>query len=41
MDSAVFQKTADYPYEYHHGYHVYLDDGAIVTVRVDQVKLRG
>jgi len=37
VDSMVFQKTMDNPDEYHHGYHVILDDGTWVTVRRDQV----
>lgn len=39
-DSAVFQKTVDYPDEYAPGYHLVLDDGRVVTVRWDQVKPR-
>ena len=38
VDSAVFQRTVDYPDEYAPGYHVVLDDGRVVTVRWDQVK---
>ena len=33
VEGRVFQKTVDYPDESHHGYHVYLDDGGVVTVR--------
>ena len=38
-ESAVFQRTVDYPEEYAPGYHVVLDDGTVVTVRWDQVDL--
>ena len=37
VDSAVFQKTVDYPNEYAAGYHVVLDDERVVTLRWDQV----
>jgi len=37
VDSAVFQRTADYPDEFAPGYHVVLDGGQMVTVRWDQV----
>ena len=37
VDSAVFQRTVDYPDEYAPGYHVLLDDGTVVTMRWDQV----
>ena len=37
VDSAVFQRTVDYPDEYAPGYHVVLDAGPVVTVRWDQV----
>ncbi len=37
VDSAVFQRTVDYPDEFAPGYHVVLDDGKVVTVRRDQV----
>ena len=37
VDSAVFQRTVDYPNVYAPGYHVVLDDGSVVTVRVEQV----
>ena len=39
VDSAVFQKTVDYPDELAHGFHVTLDDGTWVTVRQDQVEV--
>jgi len=32
VDSAVVQRTVDYPKEYAPGYHVVLDDGTVVTV---------
>jgi ribosomal protein L24 len=38
VDSAVFQRTVDYPEEVAPGNHVVLDDGMVVTVRWDQVK---
>ena len=38
VDSAVFQRTVDYPDELAPGYHVVLEDGTVVTVRWDQVK---
>jgi len=38
VDSAVFQRTVDYPDEYAPGYHVVLGDGRVVTVRWDQVR---
>ena len=38
VDSAVFQGTMGYPYEYSPGYHVVLDTGPWVTVRWDQVR---
>lgn len=37
IDSAVFQRTIDYPAEYSPGYHVVLDIGVVITVRWDQV----
>jgi hypothetical protein len=40
VDSAVFQKTVDYPEEYAAGYHVVLEDERVVTVRWDQVARR-
>ena len=38
VDSAVFQRTGEYPEEYAAGYHVVLDDGPVITVRWDQVE---
>ena len=38
VDSAVFQRTVDQPDEYAPGYHVVLDNGAVVTVCWDQVR---
>ena len=35
--SALFQRTVDQPDEYAPGYHVVLDNWAVVTVRWDQV----
>ena len=40
IDSAVFQKTVDYPDDYSAGYHVVLEDERVVTVRWDQVAAR-
>ncbi len=37
VDSVGFQRTEDQPNEFHHGYHVILDCGRIVTVRGGQV----
>jgi len=37
VDSAVFQRTVDYPDEYAPGYHVMLEVGQVVTLRWDQV----
>lgn len=37
----MFQKTVDHPEEYAPGYHVVLDDGLVVTVRVEQVESAG
>ena len=38
VDSAVFQRTEDRPNELHHGYHVILDCGRVVTVRNTQLE---
>ncbi len=38
VDSTVFQKTVDYPDEFAHGFHVFLDDEEWVIVRRDQVE---
>ena len=40
VDSAVFQRTVDYPGEFASGYHVVLEEGPVTTVRWDQVKHR-
>ena len=37
VESAVFQRSVDYPDEFAPGYHVVLDDERLVTVRWDQV----
>ena len=37
MDTRVFQYSADYPEELGVSYHVVLDTGAWVTVRVEKV----
>lgn len=41
VDSAVFQRTIDFPQDVSPGYHVVLPDNAVVTVRWDQVKKAG
>ena len=38
IDSAVFQRTTDYPDEFSPGYHVIIDDDLVVTLRWDQVR---
>ena len=38
VESTVFQKTVDYPYELAHGFQVALDDGTWVTVKREQVR---
>ena len=38
VDSAVFQRTIDYPDAVPAGYHVVIRDGPVVTVRWDQVR---
>ena len=35
VDSAVFQRTVDWPDEFAPGYHVVLENGTVVTVRWD------
>lgn len=40
VDSAVFQRTVDYPDEFSAAYHVVLDDGTVATVRWNQVQSR-
>ncbi len=37
VEANVYQKTVDYPTEWHNGYHVMLDSEKLVTVRWDQV----
>jgi hypothetical protein len=37
-DSAVFQKTVDYPDISAAGFHVVLDDERVITLRWDQVR---
>ena len=41
VDSKVFQRSVDYPEELGAAYHVVLDAGNVVTVRVEQVTLSG
>ena len=38
VESNVYQKTVDYPDEWHNGFHVMLDSEKLVTVRWDQVE---
>ncbi len=38
VDSAVFQRTVDYPDEFAPAYHVILDNEGVVTVRWNQVR---
>ena len=38
VDSAVFQRTIDYPDAFSPGYHVIIDDDLVVTLRWDQVR---
>jgi len=40
VGATVFHKTVDQTDEYAYGFHVTLDDGTWVTVRVDQVRLK-
>ena len=40
VDRAVYQRTEDHPNELHHGYHIILDCGRVVTVRKGQVRAR-
>ena len=40
VDSAVYQRTEDHPNELHHGHHIILDCGRVVTVRKGQVRAR-
>ena len=37
VEANVFQRTVDYPDEFAAGFHLVLDDGEWVTVRVEQV----
>ena len=37
----MYQRTVDYPDEYHNGHHVMLDSEELVTVRWDQVEADG
>ena len=38
--SNVYQKSADYPDEWHNGHHVMLDSEVLVTVRWEQAVVR-
>ena len=39
VDSAVFQRSVDYPDDYAPGYHVILDTKEVITFRWDQFAL--
>ena len=38
VDSAIFQRTIDYPDAFSPGYHVIINDDLVVTLRWDQVR---
>ena len=38
VDSVVFQRTHDQPNEFHHGYHLVMDCGTVITVSKFQVE---
>ena len=38
VESNVYQRTLDYPDEWHNGFHVWLDTEVLVMVRWEQVK---
>ena len=38
IESNVYQRTVDYPDEWHNGFHVLLDTGELVTLRWEQVE---
>ena len=38
VESNVYQRTVDYPDEWHNGFHVMLDTEKLVTVRWEQVE---
>jgi hypothetical protein len=40
VEENVYQKTVDYPEEWANGYHVMLDTEKLVTVQLDQMKVR-
>ena len=40
VESNVFQKSVDYPDEWHNGFHVMLDSEELVMVRWEKVELR-
>ena len=40
LESNVYQRTVDYPDEWHNGYHIMLDTEELVTVRWEQVEAR-
>ena len=41
IESNVYQRTVDYPDEFHNGHHVMLDTGELVTVRWERVVSAG
>ena len=38
VESNVYQRTVDYPDEWHNGFHIMLDTEKLVTVRWEQVE---
>ena len=38
VESNVYQRSVDYPSDWHNGHHVMLETGALVTVRAEQVE---
>ena len=38
VESNVYQRTVDYPDEWHNGHHIMLDTEVLVTVRWEQVE---
>ena len=39
VESNVYQRTVDYPDEFHNGFQIMLDTGELVTVRWEQVEV--
>ena len=38
VESNVYQRTVDYPEEFHNGFHVWLNIEVLVTVRWEQLE---